>query len=214
MKRTFDLICSLIGLILLSPLFLLIAFAILLTSKGPIFFKQKRVGRNFKSFELVKFRSMRVCEDSGLDITAHGDSRITAIGKFIRHTKIDELPQLYNVLKGEMSLVGPRPEVAKYVELDPEGYQLILSVTPGITDWASIANISEELILAQSVHPEKTYVEVLLPQKKNLQRYYVQTQTFWSDLQIIFLTLWGLFNRGVADRIMSKVRENLSEASG
>lgn len=189
-KRVFDVIASTFGLIILSPLFLGIAILIKLTSQGPVFFIQKRMGKNFEEFNLYKFRSMIVDADKkGLQITSGDDPRITKIGKFIRKTKLDELPQLINVIKGDMSLVGPRPEVKKYVMLKKNDYKKVLSVKPGITDLAAIEFRNEEEILAQYNDKEKAYEQIILPKKIELYKKYIDNISFLNDIKIILKTL-------------------------
>lgn len=159
MKRLFDLVFSVIGLIVCLPLFVLIAFLIKCNSRGPVFFIQKRVGKGFRLFKLYKFRTMITdASQKGLQVTAVGDPRITKVGRFLRKTKIDELPQLINVFKGDMSLVGPRPEVPKYVEIFREDYQDILKIKPGITDYATIEFRDEEGVLEKFEDPEDGYI--------------------------------------------------------
>ena len=189
-KRAFDLLSSISGLIILSPLFILISIWVKTSSKGPIFFVQKRVGKDFKEFNLYKFRSMVVdAPKTGLQITSGDDPRITKVGKFIRKTKIDELPQLINVIKGEMSLVGPRPEVKKYVDIKKDDYKKVLSVHPGITDLAAIEFRDEEKILEGFEDKEKAYINEVLPQKIALYYKYIDNITFKSDIKIILQTL-------------------------
>jgi len=186
-KRIFDFILALLGLITLSPLFVVVILLIKVTSKGDVFYVQSRIGEGFEPFNLYKFRSMK--EAKGLSITSKDDPRITSIGKFIRKTKIDELPQLLNVLKGEMSLVGPRPEVEKYVYLQEEAYAKILKVKPGITDLAAIEFRDEEGILSQYEDKEKAYLEVVQPQKIELYFIYIGNISFKKDIKIILQTL-------------------------
>ena len=186
-KRAFDIVASLLGLILLSPIFILVAIVIKLTSSGPVFFVQKRVGQNFKEFNLYKFRSMR--EGKGLLVTSKDDPRITKIGKIIRKTKIDELPQLLNVLKGDMSLVGPRPEVMKYVKAKEDEYKDILKVKPGITDFAAIRYRNEEEELAEYKDKESAYIEKIMPKKLKFYKEYIQQISFLKDIEIILETL-------------------------
>ncbi len=190
-KRIFDVIVSAIGLIMLLPVMLVIAYLIKREDGGPVFYRGVRVGRYGKSFRIYKFRTMVVdAEKLGGPSTADDDPRITRIGKILRKYKLDELPQLINVLKGEMSLVGPRPEVKFYVDmLSEEEKKLILSVRPGITDWASLWNPDEGAILAGSDDPERTYMEKIRPTKIKLQLKYVKERSFWTDLKIIFLTI-------------------------
>lgn len=188
LKRIFDFVCSTLGLILLSPLFFLIAFMIKWTSPESIFFKHDRIGKNFRPFKVIKFRTMVQNSSEGPPITGANDPRITLLGKILRKWKLDELPQLLNVLKGEMSLVGPRPEVKKYVEMFKKEYEIILQVLPGLTDWSSLVFVNEEQLLA-GPHPEKKYGEIILPQKLKLQIDYVRQHSFWTDLKIIFQTI-------------------------
>jgi lipopolysaccharide/colanic/teichoic acid biosynthesis glycosyltransferase len=166
------------------------AIVIKLDSKGPVFYRGKRTGRYGKPFRIYKFRTMVVnAEKLGGPSTTNNDPRITKTGQLLRKYKLDELPQFINVLKGEMSFVGPRPEVQHYVEMFTEEEKDILNVRPGITDWASLWNPDEGAILAGSLDPEKAYMEKIRPQKIKLQLKYVREQSFWSDLKIIFLTL-------------------------
>ncbi|MFX0197393.1 MAG: sugar transferase [Candidatus Hodarchaeota archaeon] len=189
----FDIIVSLMGLLLLFPLLLFMAFFIKFEDKGPIFYRGVRVGRYGKSFRIFKFRTMVVnAEELGGPSTAGDDPRITKIGRRLRKYKLDELPQLINVLRGEMSFVGPRPEVQHYVDMFSEKERAILSVRPGITDWASLWNPDEGAVLAGSPDPEKAYMEKIRPTKIELQLKYVKKRSFWIDLQIIaqtFLTI-------------------------
>ncbi len=188
-KRIFDIIVSLTGLILLSPALMIIAILIKLEDGGPVFYRGQRVGLNGKEFRIFKFRTMVVnAETLGGPSTAGDDPRITRIGMFIRKYKIDELPQLIDVLRGTMSIVGPRPEVKHYVEMFTEKEKSILNVRPGITDWASIWNSDEGAILAGSPDPEKTYLEKIRPEKIRLQLKYVKERSFRNDIAIILLT--------------------------
>ncbi|MDZ4758171.1 MAG: sugar transferase [Bacteroidota bacterium] len=190
----FDFLGSLIGLIILIPFFIIIAILIKLNSKGPVFYKQQRVGLNNTNFGVYKFRSMYMDADKKGLLTVGGrDPRITSIGYFLRKYKIDELPQLINVLLGEMSLVGPRPEVRKYVDYYNAEQMRVLSVKPGITDNASIEFIDENVLLAQAADPEKYYLEKLIPQKTAIYLEYVDTRNFWKDIQIIFKTIFNVF---------------------
>lgn len=189
-KRCLDSLASFIGLLLLFPLLLLIAIWIKTSSAGSVFYTQYRVGKNFKPFKLYKFRSMTVGADKkGLSITSANDTRITKVGKIIRKYKIDELPQLLNVLKGDMSLVGPRPEVERYVNLKRQDYTQILKVKPGITDNAAIAFRNEEEILAQYQDKEKAYIEIILPKKIELYQQYIGEMSFVKDIQLILKTI-------------------------
>jgi lipopolysaccharide/colanic/teichoic acid biosynthesis glycosyltransferase len=192
-KRIFDFIASLIGLILLSPFLVIIGVLVKISDKGPVFYRSKRVGQNFKPFYLLKFRTMVVnAEELGPSITKGGDQRITKIGKFLRKTKLDELPQLWNVVKGELSIVGPRPEVEKYISFYKDDYKEILKIKPGITDYAAIKFKNEEEILAKFEDVEKAYIENVLPEKIKLYKTYLNEIGFLTDLKIIFKTLWGI----------------------
>lgn len=191
-KRIFDVCCVIPGLILLSPLFFIIAIWIKLDSRGPIFFLQKRVGQFGKTFKIIKFRTMRpaVESDKNLKLTVGRDIRITRCGYFLRHYKLDELPQLINVLKGEMSLVGPRPEVPEYVARYPDSIRdYVLSVPVGITDYASIEFHNENEILGNSEQPEFDYIEKILPIKLAYHQQYVKEQSLLLDITLIFKTL-------------------------
>lgn len=190
-KRVFDICVSSVVLVLLTPLFLIISIMIKVGSKGRVFFIQKRVGKDFREFDLYKFRTMR--DEEGLEITAKDDPRITKIGRFLRKTKIDELPQLLNVLKGDMSLVGPRPEVKKYVEIKKDEYQKILTVKPGITDLAAIEFSNEEEILANFADREKAYINEILPKKIELYLKYIENITFKNDISIMIKTIQKVF---------------------
>ena len=195
-KRTFDITASLLGLLFLSPVILLIAILIKLYSSGPVFYRGLRIGRQGVPFKVFKFRTMvSNAEKMGGPSTADDDPRITGIGRFLRKYKLDELPQLINVLKGEMSLVGPRPEVPHYVNMLTKEERAILSVRPGITDWASICNSDEGAVLAGSPDPEKAYLEKIRPEKIRLQLKYVRERSFWTDLRIIFQTLQVVVKR-------------------
>jgi lipopolysaccharide/colanic/teichoic acid biosynthesis glycosyltransferase len=191
MIRFFDFIFSLLGLIMLSPIFLVIAITIKLTSKGPVFYRQKRIGLNGKEFLLYKFRSMYIDADKkGLLITVGGrDPRITNVGYFIRKYKVDELPQLWNVLIGDMSLVGPRPEVKKYVDLYTAEQRDVLSVKPGITDWASILYKDENTLLENQPDPEAFYIKVVMPQKIRLNKIYIKEQSVSRYLFVLWTTV-------------------------
>lgn len=190
MIRLFDILFSTIGLLLLSPLFLIIYILIIIESKGGGFYSQTRVGKNGIPFAIYKFRSMRTDADKHGLITVGGrDPRITRIGYYIRKYKIDELPQLWNVLVGDMSLVGPRPEVQKYVDLYTEEQRKVLSVRPGITDYASIEYVDENILLAKSDDPDRTYIEVVMPAKIKLNMKYINNKSLKEYFKIIFLTL-------------------------
>ena len=188
--RFFAFILSLVGLVVLAPIFIVLAIWIKIDSKGPVFYKQVRVGQNGIDFGLFKFRSMVVDADKKGLITVGGrDPRITRSGYFIRKYKLDELPQLINVLVGDMSLVGPRPEVRKYVDLYTDEQQKVLSVKPGITDYASIEYMDENEILGKSSDPEKTYIEEIMPEKIKYNMKYIQNKNVSEYFKIIFLTL-------------------------
>ena len=190
MIRFFDFILSLVGLVVLAPIFIVLAIWIKTDSKGPVFYKQVRVGQNGIDFGLFKFRSMVVDADKKGLITVGGrDPRITRSGYFIRKYKLDELPQLINVLLGDMSLVGPRPEVRKYVELYTDEQQKVLSVKPGITDYASIEYMDENEILGKSNDPEKTYIEEIMPEKIKYNMKYIQNKNLFEYFKIILLTV-------------------------
>lgn len=193
MVRFFDFFFSLLGIIVLFPVFLFIYVAICLESKGGGFYRQLRVGRYGKDFYVYKFRSMRVGADKKGSITVGGrDPRITRMGYFIRKYKLDELPQLLNVLKGDMSLVGPRPEVRKYVNVYTEEQRKVLSVRPGITDYASIEYMDENIILGQADNPDKAYVELIIPDKIRYNMKYINNQGISEYFKIIFLTFWNI----------------------
>ena len=189
-KRLFDIIFSLAGIVVLSPVLLLAALLVKLDSKGPVFFRQERIGRNFVPFRIIKFRTMVADADRrGPLVTSGGDSRITRAGRFLRRSKLDEIPQLFNVLKGEMSLVGPRPEVAKYVEIFRPAYAEILEARPGITDFAALEYCDEEEVLKRYEDPEEGYVNEVLPAKIDLYRKYQRERGFLTDVKLIVMTV-------------------------
>jgi lipopolysaccharide/colanic/teichoic acid biosynthesis glycosyltransferase len=197
MKRLFDLGASFFGLILLTPIFVLSALWIMIDSKGPIFFRQERVGFQGITFRIHKFRTMVLdAEKKGKQITVGADSRITTVGSFLRKYKLDEIPQLIDVLAGDMSLVGPRPEVSKYIDCysDDEKFD-VLSVKPGITDNASIEFRDENELLASSKDPEATYISEVLPKKIALYRQYVRERSFFGDVAIIFKTIFLIIKK-------------------
>lgn len=190
MKRAFDIFFSFLGLIILLPFFLIIGLLITVDSRGGIFYKQIRIGKNGEVFLLIKFRSMKINADKNGLLTIGGrDARITRIGYFIRKYKIDELPQLINVFIGDMSLVGPRPEVGKYVALYTEEQKKVLSVKPGITDYASIKFSNENELLGKSENPEQLYVKEIMPAKLQLNLKYIAEQGMLTDISIIFKTI-------------------------
>ena len=190
MKRLMDILFSLAGLIVLLPLLFLIAVLIKLDSRGRILFSQERIGRSFQPFTMRKFRTMVAdATEKGPLITAAGDARVTKVGRWLRRTKIDELPELFNVLAGDMSLVGPRPELPKYVEMFRDEYQEVLEIRPGITDYAAIEYRNEEDILKRYPHPEDGYIREVLPEKLRLYRKYLYSHGVLTDIKIIFMTL-------------------------
>ena len=190
LKRALDIICSFIGLIILTPFLILISIVIVSTSGLPVFFIQKRVGKNNKDFGLFKFRTMKNGADKKGLLTVGGrDPRITTVGYYLRKYKLDELPQLLNVFFGTMSLVGPRPEVRKYVDLYNEEQKKVLVVKPGITDYASLEYFSENELLAKSTQPEETYINQIMPAKLELNKKYISYNNVLVDIKIIFKTL-------------------------
>ena len=193
-KRLSDIFFSIIGLIVLIPVFIIISIVIIFDTRGGVFYLQKRVGKNNRDFTLIKFRTMRVdsASDSLLTI-GEDDSRITRSGAFLRRYKLDELPQLFNILKGDMSIVGPRPEVRKFVDMYNQRQKKVLTVRPGLTDYASLKYINESEVLAKYDNPEKAYVEVVMPEKLNLNLKYINEKSFVTDLRIIFETLAKIF---------------------
>ena len=194
MIRILDFLFSFLGIILLSPFFLFIALFIMISSSGPVLYKQSRIGLRGIEFSVYKFRTMRLNSDKFGLITVGGrDPRVTPIGYYLRKFKIDELPQLMNVLIGEMSLVGPRPEVKKFVELYTYEQRKVLSIRPGITDWASIYYRDENEILGKSSDPEKDYIEKVMPDKLNYNLIYIQNYGVVEYFRIIFCTLWHIF---------------------
>lgn len=192
-KRLFDIVVSCTGLLLVSPFFLLAAFAIKLNSPGPAFYRGLRVGRFGKPFRIFKLRTMVVdAARSGASSTPEDDPRITSMGRFLRRYKLDELPQLINVFLGEMSLVGPRPQVQWAVELYNDDEKQLLTVRPGITDYASIEFSDESRILRGSANPDRDYLEKIAPEKISLSLEYVRNRSLWIDLKIILATLWSI----------------------
>ena len=188
MKRLFDIVASGIGLVLLSPLFLVLAIWIKMDSKGPVFYRQVRVGKNNKNFRILKFRSMHVGADKGSLVTIGGrDSRITRSGYYIRKYKFDEIPQLINVFIGDMSLVGPRPEVRYYVNYWTSEQMHVLDVRPGITDPASIKFRNENELMEKAEAPEDYYINVIMQEKIKLYLEYVENASFWYDIKLIFM---------------------------
>jgi lipopolysaccharide/colanic/teichoic acid biosynthesis glycosyltransferase len=195
-KRPFDIICSSLGLVVLAPFLILAAILIKIDSKGPMFYRGFRVGKDGKDFRIFKFRTMVVdAEKLGGSSTADDDPRITRVGLFIRKYKIDELPQLINVLRGEMSLVGPRPNVRSDIEKLPVEMSGILTLRPGITDWASLWNTDEGAVLEGFEDPDNAYEELILPTKSMLQLRYLNDQSFMTDIRIIWCTIFKLFSK-------------------
>lgn len=195
MKRIFDIVSSLVVLLLGMPFFLIIALFIVLSSKGGVFFVQKRVGKNNVDFNLLKFRTMKPDSESKGQITVGGkDPRITKVGYWLRKFKMDEFPQLINVIKGDMSIVGPRPEVRKYVSLYSNEQLKVLSVRPGLTDLASIEYIDENELLGKSTNPEQTYINEIMPQKLKLNLEYITLQSLWFDIKLILRTVFKILS--------------------
>lgn len=196
MKRLFDIIVSLVGLIILSPVFIIMAVIIASTSPGGVFFRGVRVGQHGKPFKIFKFRSMvKDAEGKGKWNVGDNDDRITPIGHFLRNTKIDELPQLINVLIGDMSFVGPRPELQYYVDMYTEKEKKILDLKPGITDWASLTNFDQFEVFTKAKDPDEVYLKYIRPLKLELQMYYRNNNSFFSDIKIIFWTIYKVVSR-------------------
>lgn len=196
MKRLFDFICSLAGLIILSPLFIVLSIIIASASPGGVFFRGVRVGQYGKPFKIFKFRSMvKDAEGKGKWNVGNNDDRITPIGHFLRNTKLDELPQLINVLIGNMSLVGPRPELQFYIDMYTERENPILDLKPGITDWASITNFDQFEVFTKAVDPDEAYLKYIRPLKLELQLYYRNHNSFISDIKILFWTVFKVISR-------------------
>jgi lipopolysaccharide/colanic/teichoic acid biosynthesis glycosyltransferase len=192
-KRSFDFLVALVALLMVSPVLLILALIIKLGSEGPVFYRGVRIGRHGVPFRIFKFRTMVInAEKLGGSATAEDDPRITPIGRFIRRNKLDEFPQFMNVLVGDMSLVGPRPEVKKYVDMYTDEEKAILDLRPGITDWASIWNSNEAAVLEGSTDPEKTYEELIRPTKLALQLFYARNQSLTADIKILFHTFCKL----------------------
>ena len=196
MKRAFDLIVATLAVLVLLPLLLLLAVAVALTSPGGAFFAQTRVGKGGTEFRLLKFRSMRPGSEAKGQLTVGGrDPRITAVGHFLRKTKLDELPQLFNILKGEMSLVGPRPEVPNYVALYSAEQRQVLQVRPGLTDYASLEYFEENALLGASENPEETYIQEIMPAKLALNTKYIEDMGLGTDLKILLRTAVRIVGR-------------------
>lgn len=189
-KRVMDVACAGIGLILLSPLLLIISLAVWLADRGPVLYRQERVGRGGVPFTMLKFRSMVPDADRlGRLVTVGGDSRVTPVGQWLRRLKLDELPQLINVLRGDMSLVGPRPEVSRFTDLYTRDQRRVLELVPGITDPASIKYRDEEAVLASYDDPDQAYIEIIMPDKIAINLNYAERATVWSDLAVVLRTL-------------------------
>ena len=196
MKRAFDLIVATLAVLVLLPLLLLLALAVTLTSPGGAFFAQTRVGKGGTEFRLLKFRSMRPGSEAKGQLTVGGrDPRITAVGHFLRKTKLDELPQLFNIIKGEMSVVGPRPEVPKYVALYSAEQRQVLQVRPGLTDYASLEYFEENALLGASENPEETYIQEVMPAKLALNAKYIEDMGLGTDLKILLRTAVRIVGR-------------------
>jgi len=194
-KRIFDFFCSLIGIFIFSPILLIVSILIKIGSSGPVIYCSTRIGKNKKPFKLYKFRTLVANADKiGGPSTSNNDPRITKLGKILRKYKLDELPQLFNVIKGDMSLVGPRPEVPEYAKLYTKKEEIIFKIKPGITDYASLWNSDEGNILKNSLDPEKTYLEKIRPQKVKLQIKYFNEKSFLKDLIIILKTFKKIIN--------------------
>jgi len=192
LKRTFDILLSVFAIFLLFPFFLLVSFLIVIDSGFPIFFLQKRIGRGAKEFNIIKFRTMKT-NNENITITVSDDSRITRIGKYLRKTKIDELPEILNVLFGQMSFVGPRPDVKGYADKLKGANRKILALRPGITGPASLKYYNEEYILSQKSNPKKYNDEVIFPDKVKINMHYFHNRSFFLDLKIIFATIFRVF---------------------
>lgn len=196
LRRALDVVASTAGLIVLLPFTLLTALAVAVDSPGPVLFRQRRVGLNGREFEILKFRTMRVdAEAVGGQLTVGTDPRVTRVGRFLRASKFDEIPQLFNVLRGDMSLVGPRPEVPRYVALYSPEQRQVLSVRPGITDPASIAYRSESQLMANAADPERLYIEELMPRKLDLNLEYLKRRTVGSDIGVVLQTIVAVLAR-------------------
>lgn len=202
LKRCFDLFFSILGVLILLPLIIVVSILIKLTSKGAVLFKQVRVTKDGKLFKIYKFRTMRENSEGNKQITVGNDSRITGIGHILRKTKLDELPQLFNVIKGEMSLVGPRPEVPKYVNLYTDEQKNVLKVQAGITDYASIYFSNESELLGKAKDPDKYYIEKIMPYKIKLNQNYIENMGIMTEIKIIFLTIF---------KVMGLVKEDTKE---
>ncbi len=196
MKRLFDVIVSLTGIIILSPVFILLSLIIVIDSRGGVFFRGVRVGQHGEDFRIFKFRSMRPdCEGKGKWNVGNDDDRITRVGHFLRNTKLDELPQLFNVLKGDMSLVGPRPELRYYINMYTEREMPILDLKPGVTDWASMTNFEQFKGFTEADDPDEYYLKFVRPLKLDLQLYYRYNHSFFGDIKCLFWTAYKVISR-------------------
>lgn len=196
-KRCFDITASFFGILFLLIPFAAVAVAVKCSSRGPVFFRQVRVGKNGRKFRIYKFRTMVAdAEKKGMQITVGGDSRVTGIGRVLRKTKVDELPQLFNVFAGQMSFVGPRPEVPHYVDMYSDYQKNVLRIKPGITELASIVYRDENDVLAKSEDPERTYIEEIMPEKIKLNMQYMQKMNVFYDIYLIFRTFAAVLKRG------------------
>lgn len=212
MKRVFDIMLSAAGLLTLLPVFAIVAVLVKAGSRGPVFFRQQRMGRLFKPFYLYKFRTMVDGADKkGPLVTTGGDARVTGVGRVLRKTKIDELPQLINVLKGDMSIVGPRPEVERYVRLYESDYREVLSIRPGITDISSIEFRDEESVLKAQENPEEYYRSVLLPIKIGYAKDYIRDMSFFFDMKLIFMTILKVLSLRARAAAGKPVKEGLGK---
>lgn len=212
LKRLFDIIASLIGIIIFFPIMFVVGIIIKITSKGPILFRQKRLTQNMKEFTIYKFRSMRTDFDKnavGVQVKGSNDA-ITPVGKFIRKTKLDELPQLFNIIKGDMSFIGPRPELPRRLQFYSKEDKRIFLVRSGISSPASIVFSDEEYLMEQVKNPEKFYLEQIMPYKIKLNLYYVENRTFWNDIYLIIATFLKILNK-VRDEDIVKDNSLLSE---
>lgn len=209
LKRIFDIIIAATFLLLFIPLMIIVSLLIKLEDGGEVFYKGLRIGRNGRPFHIIKFRTMVMDADKmGGSSTSNDDPRITRIGRVLRKYKLDELPQLINVLKGDMSIVGPRPEVEEYVRLFTEDEMKILSVRPGITDWASIWNPDEGKVLSKYDDPDRAYMEIIRPKKLELQKKYIDELSFISDVKIILLTIKTvIFRRQAHHSILQEINQ-------
>lgn len=214
-KRAFDVVFSLTGIIILSPVFLVLSVMIILDSRGGVFFRGQRVGLYGKPFRIFKFRSMKInSEGNGYWNIGENDSRITRIGGFLRRSKLDELPQLFNVFLGEMSIVGPRPELQYYVDMYTEDEKEILSMKPGITDWASVTYMEQYINFTSASDPDRFYLEQIRPVKLKLQLYYCRHQSFGDDLLIVALTLMKVITKKgrIPQRVENAVAQPIQES--